>query len=952
MMARRPALAGMALVAMLALVPARPSAQQATEEELTSSPYTLLHGSLDVPERVARHERLAALAERAGDHARAARHFVIACAEQSQLVMDAKLSAASCNKARELAEQHGLIDVKVHLLTAPAWMRMVTFNFQGAIEAYEEAVALGKGVNPDLPDHGAILIAHHGLGFSLVEFGRYDEGRRHLMFARDHCRNAGNSVCAAFADMALCRFHAGLGDFVEARAACETARAEAAVGNDQRARVNLGWMVGTLEAFAGRPAASLAALQDAWQASDRRDTGGLRPILAQLIVDALIRLNRLEEAETWQQGLDQGLKDGRVPFFFGPQIAMRRGQIAARRGRLEEAEAAFTIASRSLIHEMAVRAGLAAAGMSVLRGNHDNARQALERAIARIERSRTNLAGSAMRASYLTLHANAYRSLAGLRFDTEGAAAAPAVFEIIEAGRARALRDSLASAQVAGEAAPPLKAADMQALLQPNQVLVEYVSTDFSLAAITVTRDRVTVTKLPLAGNGETLSRRVDFFHSLVQEGDESALDRPAQRLYEDVLAPALAEIPAGVDTLIVSPDGPLHRLPFDAIGTPRLIDRWDIVMVPSAAVLATREAAADRSQAALIVTASAGVPGLGPLAAAPEEADAIRNRIGGSIAELAGTSATRERLLAEGLDRFAVLHFASHAVVDEERPLRSALILAGPDGRWTAEDIYRQKLRADLVVLSACSTAAGTQTPGEGVMSLSRAFLHAGARATVATLWDVPDAPGPVFADVLYRRLAAGEPLGAAAAEARRELRRRGAPPRAWAAYVVTGNPGTRVEISPATNRRLLAAAVSGGFAVLLLIAALLMRRPSGESLRVRRIAMATASVGLAAVAIGVQGWPDPGLRNLRERSTSSRGDETGTLTPSIANGQVSWTATPAADEHLVELFDAQGTLAASTTVTTTTFDLPAEATGWIRVEARRTGQRLSRSALIPIAK
>jgi hypothetical protein len=467
-----------------------------------------------------------------------------------------------------------------------------------------------------------------------------------------------------------------------------------------------------------------------------------------------------------------------------------------------------------------------------------------------------------------------------------------------------------------------------------------------------VTRDRIAITLLPGAGAADVLAQRVDFFYSLVQEGDEAALDRPAQRLYEDLLAPALAEVPAAANTLIVSPDGPLHRLPFDAIGTPRLIERWNVVTVPSAAVLRPRQRASHRSQAALIVTASAGVPGLGPLAAAPEEADAIRSRIGGSIAELAGTGATRERLLAEDLDRFAVLHFASHAVVDEERPLRSALMLAGPDGRWTAEEIYRRHLRADLVVLSACSTAAGTHTAGEGVMSLSRAFLHAGAGATIATLWDVPDAPAPVFADVLYRRLAAGEPLGAAAAAARRELRRRGAPPRAWAAYVVTGNPGTRVEIAPATNRRLVTAAITGGCAALLLIVALVMRRPGAESLRVRRIVLATASAGLAAVAIGLQGWP-PGPGNLRHSSTSSRGGETGALAPAITNNRVSWNAPPGADEHLVEVFDVHGAPAARTIVTTTEFEVPAAApAGWVRVEARRAGQRLSRSALIPIAK
>ena len=345
---RSMALAGLTVVSVMWLSHGRPSAQQATEEELTASPYTLLHGNLDVPQRVARNERLAALAEAAGDHARAARHFAIACAEGSQYAIDAKMSAPACARARELSDRHGLVDVKVHLLTVPAYLRYASFNFQGAVAAYQEAVALGAGVNPAIADHGGILIAHHGLGTSLLEAGRWDEGRRELTFTRDHCRIAGNSVCAAFANMMLCRMHAGLGDFGQARTACEAARIEYAVGHDQGARVILGWVVGTMEAFAGRPAASLAALEDAWQASDRRGSEGLRPILAQLIVDALVHLNRLDEAETWQQDLDQGLQDGRVPFFFGPQIAMRRGQIAARRGRLEDAEAAFTIGSRSM----------------------------------------------------------------------------------------------------------------------------------------------------------------------------------------------------------------------------------------------------------------------------------------------------------------------------------------------------------------------------------------------------------------------------------------------------------------------------------------------------------------------------------------------------------------------------------------------------------------------------
>lgn len=936
-----------AAVAIAALsIVARPSAQQAfTEEELTVSPYHLLHGARPIDERVVRHERLAAIAEAGGDPVRATRHFAVACSTAASLTRDLALASPACARARELAAAHELLDVTVHMHVTLGFTRLWALNLNGAIAAFREAIPMGAGLDPDNPDHSPIVGAHHGLGAALVETGRFDEARTEITFARDHCRTAGNSVCAAYTDMVLCRLHTMLGDFAPARSACDAAAAEAAIDRDVIVMANLGWMVGTLESFVGRPAASLAALQPAWTAAQTRGGEGLRPILAQLIVDALIRLNRLDEAEVWQRGLDQALKDGSIPFPFGPQIAMRRGQLAAARGRLDEAEAAFTIGSRSLIHEMAIRGHLAVARTSGLRGNLDGARQSLERAITRIEASRSSVSGSSLRAAYLTLHANTYRALAGVRFDMAGSDAAPAMLEIAEAGRARALVDTLASAQVAGTAAPKLTAQELQALIGPDDVLVEYVSTENRLLAITMTRDRIHALALPGAGTADELTKRVDFFSALVQEGDDASLERSAARLYEDLLAPALANVPASARTLIIAADGPLHRLPFDAIGAPRVIDRWNVVSVPSASVLG-RPAGNERASGALIVAASANVAGLAPLTAAGEEADAIRARIGGEVTELSGTFATRDGVIRQPLDQFAVLHFASHAVVNEAHPLRSALMLSGPDGQWTAEEIYRRKLRADLVVLSACSTAAGAAEAGEGVMSLSRAFLSAGARATVATLWDVPDAPGPLFADVLYRRLAAGDTLGVAAAEARRELRRRGAPPRAWAAYVVTGNPATRVGIRPAIDRRMLAAGVTGAIAVLLLIAALLARATT----RLPRTVFATTSVLFAVVALGLQvGTPFAGSR---VDSTASRSAGDTAVAVTLDNARLRWAAAPAADEYVVEMFDDAGRHVAAESVTATSFDVPANGAAWVRVDARRTGQPLARSALLRAAK
>lgn len=943
---RRWLIAGLAIGLTMAAGPA--AAQPPTAEELTVSPYSLLHGSRDMAQRADRHERLAAIAETARDFPRAARHYAIGCQARTSLTREA---APACARARALAAQHNVIDATVQLQLVDAMRLAWSLNFQGAIRVLQAAAVAAQPLDPKIPDHSPVMGVHHSLGSMFLEVGRFDDAQRELTLARDQCRAAGNSVCAAYADLWLCRLNTMLGDFTAARSACAAGAAEAAVDDDVLVRANLGWMVGTLEAFLGRHQASLTALQSAWPAAQVRGAEALQPIVAQLMVDALIGLGRLDEAERLQDGLEQALATGRIPFPFAPQIAMRRGQLALARGSLDAAEASFAVGARSFIHEMAIRGYLANAMVNVRQGDLAGGRLSLERAIARIEAGRSTVPGSALRASYLTLHSTAYRELAGLRWDEEGAAAAAAIFEIAEAGRARALRDALASAQVTGAAATPLTAAVVQATLGPADVLVEYVSTERRLLAITVTRDQVVVTPLPGAGNAADLARRVDFFNALVQESDDAGLDRPAARLYDDLLAPALAAVPAGARTLIVSADGPLHRLPFDAIGSPRVIDRWDVVLVPSASALLPRAAPVRAGAAALVVSASSEAPGLRPLAAAPAEVAAIRRRVGAEIAELSGLGATRERLLAEQLDRFAVLHFASHAVVDEDRPLRSALMLSGVDNRWTGDDIFRQRLTADLVVLAACSTAAGTHLPGEGVMSLSRAFLHAGARATIATLWDVPDAPGPVFADVLYRELAAGRPLGAAVAVARRELRRQGAPPRAWAAYVLTGSPAATVGITPRPDRWRLSALIAAGLAVVLLLvaAAAFFGRTRPHA---RWPAPVAAAAAVAVLAVFLNQWSTRDAR-LAPGIDVNRGSATPRLEPTVAGDQVTWPALPGADEYIVELFDPSGLAAGPPAAATVPFAVPAGTPeGWVRVEGRYQGQLVARSAPVRVAR
>jgi len=105
---------------------------------------------------------------------------------------------------------------------------------------------------------------------------------------------------------------------------------------------------------------------------------------------------------------------------------------------------------------------------------------------------------------------------------------------------------------------------------------------------------------------------------------------------------------------------------------------------------------------------------------------------------------ATTEKLLSSD---YRVIHFATHALVDNERPQLSGLVLSMVDkhgnpqnGFLNLQDIYNLDLSADLVVLSACETGLGKDYGGEGLVGLTRGFMYAGAKRVVASLWSVSD--------------------------------------------------------------------------------------------------------------------------------------------------------------------------------------------------------------------
>ena len=160
---------------------------------------------------------------------------------------------------------------------------------------------------------------------------------------------------------------------------------------------------------------------------------------------------------------------------------------------------------------------------------------------------------------------------------------------------------------------------------------------------------------------------------------------------------------------------------------------------------------------------------------------------------------ASRDRVLSGDLKDYRFLHFATHALVDDWHPELSGLVLslvdrdgASRDGYLNLQDIYNLQLSADMVVLSACSTALGKEVRGEGLVGLTRGFMYAGARRVLATLWKVDDEAAAEEMGRLYRNmLGRGLQPAAALRAAKLDMQRTRAwqAPYYWAPFVLQGD-------------------------------------------------------------------------------------------------------------------------------------------------------------------
>jgi CHAT domain-containing protein len=319
--------------------------------------------------------------------------------------------------------------------------------------------------------------------------------------------------------------------------------------------------------------------------------------------------------------------------------------------------------------------------------------------------------------------------------------------------------------------------------------------------AFVVTSDTLAALDLNVGRN--ELVQLVEFvrgvFEPMRGPGADSLWRAPLRRLYRHLIAPLEATgVLQGKRRLVLVPHAELHYLPFAALledgGKDRfLIQRYELLETPSASVWLALEA--KRSSAATRLLAFA--PREEALPGSIREVEAIVRRAGSSGLAVMGEAATEDAFRQQAPNG-RVLHLATFGILNKHNPLFSYIELApggAHDGRLEVHEIFGLTLRADLVVLSACQTGVGSGSladipAGDDWVALNRAFLQAGARRVVATLWSVEDWSTASFMERFYREYSASDDAVHALATAQRDAL--GVPatshPFAWAGFVIVG--------------------------------------------------------------------------------------------------------------------------------------------------------------------
>ncbi len=703
-----------------------------------------------------------------------------------------RLAFAAVDSALALSRKEGLRQEEAGNLEALADLYHDAGDYPRALGLYAEAGAINQVLGLAV-EAGSDLRSEAEIH---ADLGEPDRARSLAEAALATHRSASARFEELGDRLLLADLAARVGDGLGADAQLGAAR-ELALGlGARRARADLALTTARIADRRGSVRAGLAALHAA--APDLADGGyGTEQEAHRLEMRAYARLGRLDSAAIAGRRAVAALERTRERYGSGllrtTYLADRRAtyadlvEVLRRLGRTEDAMAVADAGrGRALVENLAA----ADVGEGTSGAPGDQAAEG-ERLLLRIDALAEQLRTAEGAGDSDTL-AQAKADFLRTRLE-----AARGGYETLAIG----MEEASPRSAVAG-AVPNM--ATIRRLLGPDEALLEYLVTDDSLMVFVATPARVTSTAVGITAG--RLATRIRLTRELIVQSRHEPETRlvALDSLYAMLIAPVQrAGLLGQAHRLLLVPHGVLTYLPFAALRNPvtgrYLVQDFTLVVLPSAAALAALRS--ERSAAAPPSAAPAGVfaPEVDRLPAAAIEAQAVRRALV-SAEVFAGARATK-RAVRRALATTGIVHLATHAEMNAYNPLFSHIALAREpgagtesDGRLDVHEILGLHITSDLVFLSGCETAlgAGAATdfaPGEDYATLARAFLYAGARNVVATLWRVEDRGAAELAGRFYGHLS-GRSAGEALALVQREVLAAGRyrTPYYWAGYVLSG--------------------------------------------------------------------------------------------------------------------------------------------------------------------
>jgi CHAT domain-containing protein len=349
-----------------------------------------------------------------------------------------------------------------------------------------------------------------------------------------------------------------------------------------------------------------------------------------------------------------------------------------------------------------------------------------------------------------------------------------------------------------------LGAAGIPPSVPAGHVAVEYALIGDTLLLWTVSKTSVRLERREV--ERERLARTIERVRAALElRTAEPTMERDLMLLYDWLIRPVRGQLGEAGTPLLVVTDREIGGVPFaalrDSSANRYLIEEHPLRFASSLRDAGVSRVAGARSSELLLVADPAfdrsSFPGLARLPGAAAEAQAIAAQYPASTL-LRGPAASRHAF-ETAMKRSGIIHYAGHAVFDDERPNQSLLVLASDSAsdagpRLTAAEIERFDLTSvRLVVLSACETIRSRTGRTGGFAGLARAFLAAGAGGVVGSLWRVEDRPTQELMEAFHRAYRQSGDGAAALRAAQLELIGSGdsalSSPYAWAGFRYAGN-------------------------------------------------------------------------------------------------------------------------------------------------------------------